>query len=319
MSRARSLRLSAFVCLLALIGLASSSVAIAQQGTSQTADVQVRDQTTDTAQIEGDQKKGTQFVRLVRDKNDVPQSLDTAVTTYIGKNSKGEEVRVALLGAIHIGDKAYYQELSKRFEGYDALLYELVAPKDARPGADQESMYGTIARFLGLSDQLANIDYNKDNFVHADMSGDDFLKSMEERGESFIQMIFKAMGQAMAQQQYMQQQGKSGPSDVEILMAIMSGDKIKLKRAISPTFEDMEMSMSLFEGPEGSTIVTERNKVALDVLRQQIKEGKTNIGIFYGAGHFRDMEERLIKDFDVKLEKQDWIKAWNMSEMTPDK
>jgi hypothetical protein len=31
------------------------------------------------------------------------------------------------------------------------------------------------------------------------------------------------------------------------------------------------------------------------------------------------MEVRLMKDFDLKVEKQDWIKAWNMAPMTPDK
>lgn len=267
-----------------------------------------------TVEDKAAEETGTRFVRLVRDEDDSPSSLDTAVTTYVGKNAKGEEIHVTLLGAIHIADKAYYQELNKRFATYDALLYELVAPKDMRPGKGQESMYGVIARYLGLSDQLANIDYDKDNFVHADMSGDDFLKSMEERGESFIQMFFKAMGQAMAQQNYMQQQGKSGgPNDFQIIAALIAGDKTELKKLICPQFEDMQSSMNFLEGPNGSTIVTERNKVALDVLKEQIDGGKTNLGIFYGAGHFHDMEQRLVKDFGLKLEKQEWLKAWNMA------
>ncbi len=310
-----------WLCLLAgllLTSFAAPAATFAQETKAQHAQQQ---QATDAVKVtDQDEKKAeekTQFVRLVRDNNGTPSSLDTAVTTYIGKNSKGEEVRVALLGAIHIGDEAYYQELSEKFKTYDVLLYELVAPKGARPGQGQESMYAVIARYLGLSDQLANIDYTAENFVHADMSGDDFLKSMEERGESFIKMFFKAMGQAMAQQQKAQEEGREMPNDFEIIMAMISGDKTKLKQAIAPTFENMEMSMALFEGPEGSTIITERNKVALEVLKEQIEAGHTNIGIFYGAGHFNDMEQRLFDDFELKVEKQEWLKAWNMAPTTP--
>ena len=35
---------------------------------------------------------------------------------------------VALIGAVHIGDVAYYRQLNEYFKQYDALLYELVAP-----------------------------------------------------------------------------------------------------------------------------------------------------------------------------------------------
>ena len=53
---------------------------------------------------------------------------------------------------------------------------------------------------LGLEHQLDCIDYTKKNFVHADMSPEEFNKSMTERGESFMQMFLKMMGQSMAQQ-----------------------------------------------------------------------------------------------------------------------
>ena len=41
----------------------------------------------------------------------------------------GPPVTVDLIGAVHIGDVAYYAAAQRRFEQYDALLYELVAPK----------------------------------------------------------------------------------------------------------------------------------------------------------------------------------------------
>ena len=35
---------------------------------------------------------------------------------------------VDLVGAVHIGDAAYYQQLNKEFKAYEAVLYEMVKP-----------------------------------------------------------------------------------------------------------------------------------------------------------------------------------------------
>ena len=51
------------------------------------------------------------------------------------------------------------------------------------------------------------------------------------------------------------------------------------------------------EGPKGSTLISGRNKVALDVLRKEIAAGKKKIAIFYGAGHMPDFQKRLRDDF----------------------
>ena len=46
--------------------------------------------------------------------------------------------------------------------------------------------------------QLDEIDYTKRNFVHADMSPDEFAASMKKKGESLWNMIWKAMQLSMA-------------------------------------------------------------------------------------------------------------------------
>ena len=62
-------------------------------------------------------------------------------------------------------------------------------------------------------------------------------------------------------------------------------------------FESLEGSMSALDGPDGSTIITERNKRCFDVLDKQLAAGKKKIAIFYGAGHLPDMERRLDSDY----------------------
>ena len=63
-------------------------------------------------------------------------------------------------------------------------------------------------------------------------------------------------------------------------------------------------------GPTGSTIITERNKRAFEVLGEQLKAGKKNVAVFYGAGHLPDMEKRLLGDFAMKRHSERWLTAW---------
>lgn len=112
--------------------------------------------------------------------------LQTALTRY----TKGD-ASVELVGAIHIADKAYYEALGKRFEGYDALLYEGIgeatpavaqAPVGKGKFDDLHAAYGAGAEWLGLSYQMEEIDYRKPNFVHADLSFAEFSALQAERG-----------------------------------------------------------------------------------------------------------------------------------------
>ena len=52
-------------------------------------------------------------------------------------------------------------------------------------------------------------------------------------------------------------------------------------------------------------------------LTEQIKAGKTKLGIFYGAGHLPDMEKRLLSDFGFQRDSDRWLTAWDMRLKTP--
>jgi len=258
------------------------------------------------------------FLRVVRDEQRVPQSLETSVVRYVGKEGKYAGVTVDLIGAVHIGEKSYYEALNKRFETYDVLLYELVAEKGTKipKGGGKRRSYHPLGlmqegmtEVLGLVHQLRHVDYTKKNFVHADMTPDEFDKRMDERGESWMSMMFKMMGQNMA----MQARTADENPEMEMLMAFFDSNKeLKLKRALAKQFENMDKMMDVFEGEDGSTIITERNKAALKVLEAQLKAGKKNLGIFYGAGHLPDMDERLRKEFGLERKPPEWLTAWEM-------
>jgi hypothetical protein len=255
----------------------------------------------------------TDFIRFVE--TDEGDSLQTAIASYLSPSG----VSVDLIGAVHIADKKYFEALNARFKTYEVVLYELVGrPIEERDqlkvgdgdsklqwlGALQEKMRAT----LKLESQLQCIDYKAKNFVHADLSTEGFFEKQEEKKETFITLWMKAaLAQAAA--------GDSGKanSDMTLIMTLlMSKDSATdLKRLIGSEFDRVEQLMAGVEAGNGTAIIGERNKHALEVMKKQISAGKKRLAIFYGAAHFPDMELRLLKE-GWKLQKTDWMKAWDI-------
>ena len=287
------------------------------------------------------------FIRMTMnpERPRIPQSLDTSIIRFVPTDEKLAKagVTVDLIGAIHIGDQAYFQKLDKSFKQYDALLYEMVAEKDETGGAPQRwedrdqpgtgtaqaprktsvseeksfeagmtvigGMQLGAKDMLGLAFQLDGINYNAPNMVHADMSPEEFAQKMKDRGESFFTMFMQLFMQGLAQQRANKQ---GGASDVALLFAFFSSDReLALKRVLAKQFAEVDI-LDMLGGEKGSTIITERNLIALDVLSEQLAKGKKRIGIFYGAGHLGDMSRRLVSDFGMKFTGEKWVEAWNL-------
>jgi hypothetical protein len=116
----------------------------------------------------------------------------------------------------------------------------------------------------------------------------------------------------MEHQSEMEAKGQS--VDFELFAALFSKDRPRrLKTALAKQLAEMESLMVSFGGEQGSVIITERNKMALKVLKEQLAAGKTHLGIFYGAGHLNDMDQRLRKDFNLTPVSITWITAWNLA------
>lgn len=275
------------------------------------------------------ERLGTKWVRIVRDKDDEPLSMETAIVRYVpaeavelSKSPGDYPLYVDLVGAVHIGDKAYYAQLNQRFRKYDAVLYELVAPEgtvvplgrgssNAHPlGALQNGMKS----MLEVEHQLEQIDYTQPNFVHADLSPEKFLESMERRDETFIQMYFRMLGASLAEQGRQSVHGES--AELDIMAALFAEDRArKLKIALAKQFEGMESLMVGLSGVDGSTLITERNNKALDVLENQLNEKQAGrFAIFYGAGHLAEMHASMEQRFGYRAVAIEWVEAWDLRE-----
>lgn len=264
----------------------------------------------------------TKFIRIQRDEKKNIIGMDTAVVRYVPASGEGE-VTVDLIGAVHIGDKEYYEKLNKQMEQYDVLLYELVAPEGTRvPKGGTKKKDNPVAMLqqmakvvLDLEFQLEQIDYTKKNFVHADLSPDDMAKKIKERGDDGLTLTLSVAADLLRQQNLGKMKDNVAPKgeDLDLGALLLDPDRaLKLKRLMSQQFEAIDDPNGGFGKTINTILVEDRNKAALKVLGQQIAKGKKKIGIFYGAAHMPDFEKRLRDDFDLKKSKEEWIQAWDM-------
>ncbi|MGL4514391.1 MAG: hypothetical protein ACRCT8_14985 [Lacipirellulaceae bacterium] len=271
----------------------------------------------------------SEWVRCRRNEAGEPVALETAIGryegTFAGVEGAATPVSVDLVGAIHVGDASYYEDLNDRFEQYDTLLYELVAPEGTRiprggrvDGANPlGAMQNGMKSMLALEHQLEHVDYTAQNFVHADMSPDEMFATMKRRDESLLRMYFRLVGHSIAVQS--QQATKGESAEIDMAKAMFAEDRPRaLKIAMAGQLTQIDSLLGGFGGPDGSTLIHERNRVALEKLREQLTVGKKRVGIFYGAGHLEDMAKRLEEDFQLAPAAKEWVTAWDLAEKAAD-
>lgn len=272
------------------------------------------------------QWSGSDFLRVRKDAEGIPRALETAIVRFEGVPGAGSGVQgvthavtVDLVAAVHVADPAYYRALNEHFKRYEAVLYELVAPPDARfaPGEApwDFSLLGIGQRLsagvLGLQYQLDGINYKAENFVHADMTPEQFERSMRRRGENSWQILSRVFTEVMRDEK------PPEPSLAELRDALRQQGKARqlaLKRWAAQQMMNSEFTIRVVEGPRGSTVLSGRNKVAIAVLRREVEEQKRHLAIFYGAAHMPDLATRLQDEWGLRAQNRTWLVAWDLTE-----
>lgn len=242
----------------------------------------------------------------------------------ISLEHKETGAKVDLVGAVHIGDKEYYEQLNKEFKKYDSVLYEMVKPADldpaqfkGRPQSGVSMMQTFMQKQLDLAYQLDEVNYGAKNFVHADMTVKQFRKRQQARGESMIMLMLKLMREDMASRAKKEKRAVD-ISTAELLRALLSPTRsVELKYLLARQFNEMERLTAGLNNKKGSVILTDRNKVALKVLKKEMDTGKKKLAIFYGAAHLPGMEKRMIEKMGFERKRTRWVKAWDLPKRQP--
>jgi hypothetical protein len=260
------------------------------------------------------------FLRIQRDESREPVALQTAIAKYVpASGAKG--VEIDLVAVVHIGENAYYERLNKEFEKYDAVLYELVAPEGNKPPKDGEKksdnpvamLQQGMKLFLGLEHQLEVVDYQKPNFIHADLSPEGMKKAMKERGDDQTTIVLGVIADFLRKRNLDADKPESQTPDISLSDLL---NPKKVKRMMAQQFEDAGGDVSL-GGTINRLLVEDRNKACIKVLQQQLTAGKKKIAIFYGGAHMPDFDKRLKEDFGMKRTESEWITAWNLADDGP--
>ena len=263
------------------------------------------------------QDKAPEFARVDLDADKRPRALQMSIARYAP--AIGDRLlQIDLVGAIHIGDPAYYAELNERFRDYDVLLYELIAPSggvssnrlEKRKGILSSTQIG-MTKLLDLSFQLDEVNYDAGNFVHADLTPEELRASMKERGESlyvyFWRIFFATLNEYA--------KDPLGLRDMEMLSGMVAAEEENsFKVMIAYEMTNLDSVQDVLGDDSSNAVIGARNQRALDVLKREIHAGARRIGIFYGVAHMPDMEERLLDQLDMTWESTEWVDAWQLGD-----
>lgn len=254
--------------------------------------------------------------------------LEVAIKTFTLPSGK----TVDLVGVVHIADDAYYQELNRRFDAYDSVLFELVgdprALTEAAPltpeqrksqpaGSSLSTLQQAAGEYLDLTFQLGAIDYTKKNMVHADATMEEFETMQKERGESTLTLFVRAM-QAQLNGEIDTAATRELDTFALIRILLSPDSSAEFKKALAKTFDQMESMTAAMEGQNGSVILAGRNAVVVKKVTEVLALKKQRrIAVFYGGAHMPGIESALISDLKAKASGEQWLAAWTMPKRKP--
>jgi hypothetical protein len=255
-----------------------------------------------------------QFFRISQEEGEA-RALQVAVAEYLLPGGTA----VSLVGAVHVGDASYYEELNDLLAESDYVLYELVGPPGVKPQPLQASggffnaLQKGFARMLHASHQLEKIDYSPPSFIHADVSPSDIAKEALKRGDSLPHILGKVFFDLLLSVRISESEAGSNLTIPELLTLYL--DVSARRDVMAQSLVDFSGSLSLSGlGALEYYLIDFRNERVLTVLKNvlRVQPSPRKIAIFYGAGHMADLESRIIRELGAKLIRVHWLTAWQL-------
>ncbi|MGI6402215.1 MAG: hypothetical protein ACOX0A_08930 [Thermoguttaceae bacterium] len=292
--------------------------------------------------VENNDNTESTVVRLVR-RDGAPVKMETAVVRYSGKYRASDgverDVNVDLIGAVHIADAQYYQDINELFQEYETVVYELITDEDSDAAIAQSLRESRekknkkrnfnplnfisyfqedLGKALGLTYQIDGINYEAENLRHGDSTSIEFISQLFANGD-VVQFFIKTFALSLLDE-------PPGSAEGAVVTILCSRDRrLTAKRLMAVELADTTIgqfkteiravgSNAESENPRRkNTMIHYRNGKALDVLRKELDEGREKVAIFYGAAHLPDLGMRLQQDFNMTLEPEArWFKAWDL-------
>lgn len=213
-----------------------------------------------------------------------------------------------LVGVVHIGEPAYYEKLQSILDSMDLVLYEGVG-EGMTGDEDKMATLNAILKLqlwmkgaLALTYQRDAMNYERNFWVNSDLSWTEIQQILEERdlelipGEKIVTFLSKNLLRGMDPKKTNVSREKS----------------MAFRRIAAPMIANSD---SLFSGMKAKgfmevTIGARNDRVVEDVGRELENSKDRWIAVFYGAGHMRDLEAKLLERYDLVFMGIERLKAW---------
>ena len=159
--------------------------------------------------------------------------------------------------------------------------------------------------------QLDDIDYTAPNFVHADLDSETFERMQAQCGESFETLMLQQLVNALNRKP--QNGDNADAQSLSDMVHVLTRPDMErqIKIVLARQLGQMDSAAMGLDGPQGSVILTERNKAAMAALADVLTDGKRNIAIFFGAAHMPDLSKRLEAQ-GFAIDSVQWRMAWDL-------
>lgn len=239
--------------------------------------------------------------------------LDLAMVDGWGRPlsyARGEELSFSLasLGSDGAtGGRGFAMDLVLRVLPADTA--QKIRSGDAKDESKRD-LYGDLASALGTSLQVRSIDYDRANWLPADLPMEELLDRLWKRGERSMTL------------EMVSSQDGLGQGIVRFLLSIVSkspGFKKMVIEALGSAGEGAgRRGRSGLGAVDERIILDERNDAVIEKLRAVLagQNPPKSIAIFYGAAHMGDFEQTLRKEFALEPAESYWFRAmaadeWN--------
>jgi hypothetical protein len=251
------------------------------------------------------------FVRFDEDRHGGGK-MQAAFATY--RNDDG--IQVDLLPTMHIGEAGFFRDLAKKFPKYDAVLYELVAHK-GEPATEEgvNPQQAQIADDMQLDNQGPHMNYDRKNFVHADLDYELIEKLEVAQNGTFKGALGEGPGLKSATSERQTAGDRQVFADKQAAQSAPPAEKTRLmRRAYSRILELTARPKPGTTFPAGmEVLVGARNDKVMATLDEQLAAGKRKVAILYGAAHMVDMEHRLFAR-GFKRTSMTWMTTWTVAD-----
>jgi len=256
-------------------------------------------------------------------------ALQTSVYTLISKDTN---VRLKIIGVLHIADLEYYQNIQKIISDLDYLFYEgIQINSDKMTSRYNHSLHSIaseidanqtkksirknsefkneIARFLNFADQLEHLK-PKQNWINADMNFSQFMNvlSSNQVGFDSIANNLSAENRSIVSDYLELKQLEPTSPDY-------SEKVLNFKKKMSQNLVKSCQDLCFLEETklQRTAIIIERNKVAISIVKPKFtSQVPLELGLLYGAAHTPNFVEILTHEYNFEIESYEWLDAWSL-------